>query len=222
MLTWIISTDGDWAITIVRIVLGVVFFAHGAQTLGWFGGAGLQSTIRVFREQLQIPAPLALLSIAAQFLGGLGLIVGFLSRIAALGIAAVMIVALIAVHVKFGFFMNWFGEKKGHGIEYHLLVLALALAVMIKGAGACSLDQVLYRHVSNQNGITLGAGTERGQWFPALSLTANSDCATRGLTYAILNPGTQESILNDITPRSLVRPQRRDGGDRLSYRERTI
>src|SRR6266436_840524 len=142
MITWMIGTYGDWDVTIVRIVLGVFFFAHGAQmALGWFGGAGLRGTVRVFREQLQIPAPLALLSIAAEFLGGLGLIVGFLSRIAALGIAAVMIVALIAVHRKFGFFMNWYGEKKGHGIEYHILVLALALTVMIKGAGAFSLDQ---------------------------------------------------------------------------------
>ena len=164
MLTWMLGTDGDWVITIVRIVLGVVFFAHGAQkALGWFGGAGLQSTVRVFREQLRIPAPLALLSVAVEFLGGLGLIVGLLSRIAALGIAAVMIVALLAVHRKFGFFMNWYGEKQGHGIEYHILVLALALAVMIKGAGAFSLDQVLYQHISNQNGVSLGAGTEKGK-----------------------------------------------------------
>ncbi len=164
MLTWMLGTDGDWVITIVRIVLGVVFFAHGAQkALGWFGGAGLQSTVRIFREQLRIPAPLALLSVAAEFLGGLGLIVGLLSRIAALGIAVVMIVALVAVHGKFGFFMNWYGEKQGHGIEYHILVLALALAVMVKGAGAFSLDQVLYQHISNQNGVSLGAGTERGK-----------------------------------------------------------
>ena len=164
MLTWMLGTDGDWVITIVRIVLGVVFFAHGAQkALGWFGGAGLQSTVRVFREQLRIPAPLALLSVAAEFLGGLGLIVGLLSRIAALGIAVVMIVALVAVHGKFGFFMNWYGEKQGHGIEYHILVLALALAVIIKGAGAFSLDQVLYQHISDQNGVSLGAGTERGK-----------------------------------------------------------
>ena len=166
MLTWLVGTDGDWVIAIVRIVLGVVFFAHGAQkALGWFGGTGLQSTLRVFREELRIPAPLALLSVAAEFLGGLGLIVGFLSRIAALGIAAVMIVALIAVHGKFGFFMNWYGEKKGHGIEYHILVLALALTVMIKGAGAFSLDQVLYQHFSTQNGAAFRGGTERGQWF---------------------------------------------------------
>jgi putative oxidoreductase len=164
MLAWIVGTDGDWVTTIVRIVLGVIFFAHGAQmALGWFGGAGLQSTVRTFRENLRIPAPLALLSVAAEFLGGLGLIVGLLSRIAALGIAIVMTVALLVVHRKFGFFMNWYGEKQGHGIEYHVLVLALALIVIIKGAGAFSLDQVLYEHVSAQNRVALEAGTRRGQ-----------------------------------------------------------
>ena len=164
MFTWILGTNDDWVITIVRVVLGVVFFAHGAQmALGWFGGAGLQSTVRTFRENLHIPAPLALLSVAVEFLGGLGLIVGLLSRVAAFGIAVVMSVALVVVHRKFGFFMNWFGEKQGHGIEYHVLVLALALTVMSKGAGAVSLDQVLYQHVSNQNGITLELGAGKGQ-----------------------------------------------------------
>jgi putative oxidoreductase len=108
MLAWILRTNGDWLITIVRSVLGVVFFAHGAQkALGWFGGPGLQSTVSVFREHLGIPAPLAVLAVTAEFLGGLGLIVGLLSRVAALSIAAVMIVALLTVHWKFGFFMNW-------------------------------------------------------------------------------------------------------------------
>jgi putative oxidoreductase len=88
MLKWVIGTYEGWVVTVVRIVLGVVFFAHGVQmALGWFGGAGLQSTVRVFRERLRIPAPLAALFVAAEFWGGLGLIVGFPSRSAALGIA---------------------------------------------------------------------------------------------------------------------------------------
>jgi putative oxidoreductase len=164
MLAWILRTNGDWLITIVRSVLGVVFFAHGAQkALGWFGGPGLQSTVSVFREHLGIPAPLAVLAVTAEFLGGLGLIVGLLSRVAALSIAAVMIVALLTVHWKFGFFMNWYGDKQGQGIEYHILVLVLAVVVMIKGGGASSLDQVLYKHISAQDGVALGAGMERGQ-----------------------------------------------------------
>jgi putative oxidoreductase len=164
MFTWLLTTDGDWVTTIIRIVLGVVFFAHGAQkTLGWFGGTGLQTTVRVFREQLHIPAPLAVLAVATEFLGGLGLIVGLLSRVAALGIAVVMCVALFAVHREFGFFMNWYGDKKGHGIEYHILVLALAMLVIFKGAGALSLDQALSRHLGAQSGVTLGNIPERGE-----------------------------------------------------------
>ena len=164
MLTWMIGTEGDWVTTIIRIVLGIVFFAHGAQmALGWFGGAGLLKTIRTFQENLRIPLPLALLSVAAEFLGGLGLIVGLLSRIAAFGIAVVMSVALLVVHRKFGFFMNWFGEKQGHGIEYHILVLTLAMVVIIKGAGAFSLDKVLYQRISAQNRAALEAGNGRGQ-----------------------------------------------------------
>ncbi len=164
MITWILGSNGDWVITMARIVLGVVFFAHGAQkALGWFGGAGLDNTVRGFKEHLQIPAPLALLSVAAEFLGGLGLIVGLLSRVAAMGIAVVMLVAVLAVHWKFGFFMNWYGDKQGQGIEYHILVLVLALVVMIKGGGAFSLDQVLYQHIFTQNGVALGVGTGRGQ-----------------------------------------------------------
>ena len=75
MLTWLIDMDGDWVLTIVRVVLGVVLFAHGAQKLlGWFGGQGFSVTVRTFRDQLGIPAPLACLAIAAEFFCGLGLI----------------------------------------------------------------------------------------------------------------------------------------------------
>jgi putative oxidoreductase len=162
MFAWLLGTDGDWGIAIVRIVLGVVFFAHGGQKVfGWFGGQGLKNTLRTFRDGLRIPEPFAALAIAAEFLGGLGLIVGFLSRIAAVGIAVIMCVAVLTVHRKFGFFMNWYGEKQGHGVEYHVLVLALATIVIIKGAGAFSLDEAVYRHISNQSGVTLGTSTER-------------------------------------------------------------
>jgi putative oxidoreductase len=146
MFAWLIDTDGEWVLTIVRVVLGVVFFAHGAQKLlGWFGGPGLGAALRTFREQLRIPAALACLAIAAEFFGGLGLIVGLLTRVAALGVAVIIVVALLTVHLKNGFFMNWFGEKQGHGIEYHLLVIALAVLLMVKGAGAFSIDAALSR-----------------------------------------------------------------------------
>ena len=148
MLAGLIDTNGDWLFMIVRVVLGVVLFAHGAQKLlGWFGGPGLRATLQTFRDQMRIPAALACLAIAAEFFGGLGLIVGLLTRLAALSIAITMAVAL-TFHSQYGFFLNWFGNKPGHGIEYHLVVIALALVVIMKEAGAFSLDSALSRHAA--------------------------------------------------------------------------
>jgi putative oxidoreductase len=135
-------THASLAPLILRIGLGIVIFPHGAQKLlGWFGGHGLAATLRQFRDQLQIPVPLALLAILAESLGSLALIVGFVARLAALGIGITMLVAAYTVHVQFGFFMNWFGEKKGHGVEYHLLIIAMCASLIITGAGAASLDR---------------------------------------------------------------------------------
>jgi len=146
LLVRLLATDGDWVLTLARMVLGVIFFAHGAQKLlGWLGGHGLRATVSTFHDQLGIPVALAYIAVAAEFFGGLGLIVGLLSRIAALGVAATMIVAMFQVHWQFGFFINWFGDRQGHGIEYHLLAIALAAIIIVHGAGAFSLDRALYR-----------------------------------------------------------------------------
>ena len=147
----LLATNGDWVLTVVRVVLGVAFFVHGGQKLfGWFGGHGLSATVKTFRDQVGIPAPLTYLAIAAEFFGGIGLIVGFMTRVAALGIAITMVVAMLKVHLQFGFLMNWFGNKPGHGIEYHLLAIALALVLIAHGAGAFSLDRALYRRVLSE------------------------------------------------------------------------
>ena len=111
--------------------------------LGWFGGDGFSATMGFFTKVGHVPAPLALLAICAEFFGGLGLIVGLLARVAALGIAANMVVAIATVHYQFGFFMNWFGKQKGEGFEYHLLAIAMAVLVTMRGAGAFSLDRWL-------------------------------------------------------------------------------
>ncbi len=143
MFRKLMSTTDDFAITILRVLFGVVFFAHGAQKLlGWFGGYGFSGTMNFFHT-LNVPAPFAALAIAAEFFGSLGLLVGFLSRIAAFGIACNMVVAVAMVHRHFGFFANWYGLQKGEGYEYHILVVAIALAIMIKGSGALSLDRAL-------------------------------------------------------------------------------
>jgi putative oxidoreductase len=138
------STSNDFVLTIVRLVLGVTFFMHGAQKmLGWFGGYGFHATMGVFTQHMGISAPLAILAICAEFFGGLGLLVGLLSRIAALGIIVNMLVAIATVHHVNGFFMNWTGQQKGEGFEYHLLAIALAIVVLIKGSGAVSIDRAI-------------------------------------------------------------------------------
>ncbi len=127
----------------LRLVLGVVFFAHGAQKmLGWFGGYGFHATMGFFGH-LGLPAPVAFLVICTEFFGGLGLIVGLLTRIAALGIGGEMIGAIFLVHLPNGFFMNWTGAQKGEGVEYHLLVLAMAGTLLLRGAGKFSADHAL-------------------------------------------------------------------------------
>jgi len=150
MFRKLMATDNDAAIATLRWVLGVVFFAHGAQKLlGWFGGYGFTGTMGFFTGVLHIPAVFAFLAIAAEFVGGLGLIFGLLTRVAAFGISCNMIVAVAMVHHQFGFFMNWTGAQKGEGYEYHLLLLAASVVLMIRGAGAGSVDRLLSSPAKN-------------------------------------------------------------------------
>src|SRR5580704_1815811 len=144
MFRKLINTSDDPTITVLRLVLGVVFCAHGAQkALGWFGGYGFSGTMGFFTQQMHIPAAFAFLAICAEFLGGIGLLLGLLGRIAAFGIACDMVVAVWMVHRHFGLFANWSGLQKGEGYEYHLLAIAIALVIMIKGSGALSADRAL-------------------------------------------------------------------------------
>ncbi len=139
------QTHRDYLLTFLRLVLGVTFLAHGSQKVfGWFGGFGFTNTMHYF-EHLGIPAAFAFLAIAAEFAGGLGLIFGFLSRIAAFGIGVEMVVAIAKFHAANGFFMNWTGTQKGEGFEYHLLTLALIIAILVRGAGAVSIDSWIAR-----------------------------------------------------------------------------
>src|SRR5712692_10420436 len=154
MIRKLIATDNAIATTILRLVLGVIFFAHGAQQmLGWFGGYGFTATMGFFTGVMHIPAVFAFLAIAAEFFGGLGLIFGLLTRVASFGIFCNMIVAVAMVHGQFGFWMNWTGAQKGEGYEYHLLLLAASVFLMIRGAGAASVDRLL----SSPTNITIEA-----------------------------------------------------------------
>ena len=143
-LQLLIQTNSSFGPLIARLVLGFVMLPHGLQkTFGLFGGHGFAGTMQFFTGMMHIPAVFALLAITAEFAGALGLIFGLFSRVAALGIASVMMVAIITVHGANGFFMNWMGTQKGEGFEYHLLAIGLALVVMIQGAGKASLDGLI-------------------------------------------------------------------------------
>jgi putative oxidoreductase len=138
------ATTDDPVLTILRLILGIVFFFHGAQKmLGWFGGYGFSGTMNFFTHNMGIPAAFAFLAIAAEFFGSLGLILGLLARVAASGIMVNMVVAIAMVHHANGIFMNWFGNQKGEGYEYHLLAITIALAIVIRGAGAFSVDRLI-------------------------------------------------------------------------------
>jgi putative oxidoreductase len=145
-----LSTDHDRTLLAQRVALGLVMFPHGAQKLlGWFGGYGWSGTMAFFTDTMHLPAPLALLIIVAESLGAVGLILGAGTRLAALGVASVMLGAVATTHLGVGFFMNWSGAQHGEGFEYHLLALALALPLVVRGGGARSIDGVLAARLSS-------------------------------------------------------------------------
>lgn len=147
----LLRTPQDWTPTLIRVALGAVIFPHGAQkALGWFGGPSLSGTLGFFRDALSVPPALTLLVVAAEFLGAIGLVLGLLTRVAAAGIAAVMIGAVALVHWQHGLFMNWFGTQAGEGFEFHVLAIALAVALLVQGGGRCSLDGILLGHLERR------------------------------------------------------------------------
>jgi len=146
MLKILVKTETDYGLTLMRLVLGFLFFVHGSQLmLGWFGGFGLSGSMQFFTQKLGIPTVFAFLAISTQFFGGILLIVGLVGRLAALTIVGDMVVAIAKVHWQFGLFMNWYGMQKGEGFEYHLLVIAIGLVLVARGSGAFSLDRLLAR-----------------------------------------------------------------------------
>jgi putative oxidoreductase len=143
-LSFLFKTNNDFTVFLLRVLLGIVFFPHGAQkVLGWFGGYGFGATMGFFTGTLHIPALFGFLAIAAEFAGALALIVGLFTRLAAFGIAVEMFIAVAMVHGQFGWFMNWFGSQKGEGIEYHLLVIGIATVLISRGGGKWAADTAI-------------------------------------------------------------------------------
>lgn len=140
----VLATEQSYSQLILRIALGIMIFPHGAQKLlGWYGGFGFDGTMFYFTDTLGIPYIFGLLAILAEFFGAFLLISGFLTRFAAFGVGMVMLTAALMVHLPHGFFMNWFGNQAGEGLEFFLLAIAMSLALVLQGGGRWSVDRSL-------------------------------------------------------------------------------
>lgn len=138
------GSQNDWPGLILRITLGGILLPHGAQKLfGWFGGNGFSATMEYFTRSMNLPWIIALLIILLEFFGSLALILGFASRVWALGLMIVMIGAIFTTNIKNGFFMNWFGNQSGEGYEYHLLIIGMCITIMILGSGKLAVDRFI-------------------------------------------------------------------------------
>jgi putative oxidoreductase len=142
----IFQTNESNASTIIRIVLGLILFPHGAQKmLGWFGGYGFNGTMGFLTGTAGLPWIMAFLVIAIEFFGAIALIVGFATRIVAVGIISLFTGIIATSHLQNGFFMNWYGNLKGEGYEFHLLIIGMAIALLVNGAGKWSVDYALQK-----------------------------------------------------------------------------
>ena len=127
----------DTGLLCLRLALGLVFMVHGSQLVfGAFGGPGLAG----FAKML---GPIGYLVAIGQFFGGLGIVVGLLSRFSAAALIVIMLGAIVKVHLPNGFFMNWYGKQAGEGYEYHLLVIGMCLTILLAGPGRFAVARFL-------------------------------------------------------------------------------
>jgi putative oxidoreductase len=145
------QTEERWAPVILRVMLALVIFPHGAQKfLGWYGGFGYEGTMGFFTQQMGLPWLIAFLVIMGEFFGPLALAAGFMTRFTAASLGIIMLGAIATVHWPQGFFMNWFGQQTGEGFEYHLLVIGMGLSLLVTGAGKWSVDHVIGKWFSRE------------------------------------------------------------------------
>ncbi|MEJ2904279.1 DoxX family protein [Pedobacter panaciterrae] len=142
MKQMIFKTDNDWTGLIIRLTIGLVMFPHGAQKVfGWFGGPGFSKEMTFFTETLHLPWLMAFLVIFIEFFGAISLIIGFATRLWSVAMVMLFIGIIFTEHLQNGFFMNWFGNQKGEGYEYHLLIIGLSITAFINGSGKFSIDK---------------------------------------------------------------------------------
>ena len=147
-MKYLFQTNDKFLYRVPRVILGCVMFPHGVQKLfGWFGGFGFTNTMTYFTQTAGLPWIIAFLIIMGESLGSLGLIVGFFTRLSALGLIFIMVGAITTVHIPNGFFMNWFGKNAGEGFEYHLLVIGMSIPLLISGGGKYSVDGLINKYL---------------------------------------------------------------------------
>ena len=145
------TNKNNTAATITRTALGVVLFAHGAQKLlGWWGGYGFEGTMGFFTQTVGLPWIVGFLVIVIEFFGSLSLILGFATRLWSFAMFFMTLGIIQTSHIQNGFFMNWFGNQKGEGIEYFLLMLGLAGSLVFSGAGKFSIDSKIAKRKSER------------------------------------------------------------------------
>ena len=146
-MKYLFQTNDKFSYWVPRVILGCVMLPHGAQKLfGWFGGFGFTNTMTYFTQTAGLPWIIAFLIVMGESLGSLGLILGFFTRLSALGLICIMVGAIITVHIPNGFFMNWFGKQAGEGFEYHLLVIGMSIPLLISGGGKYSVDALIHKN----------------------------------------------------------------------------
>ena len=146
-MKYLFQTNDNFSYWVPRVILGCVMLPHGAQKLfGWFGGFGFTNTMTYFTQTAGLPWIIAFLIVMGESLGSLGLILGFFTRLSALGLICIMVGAIIIVHIPNGFFMNWFGKQAGEGFEYHLLVIGMSIPLVISGGGKYSVDMLIHKN----------------------------------------------------------------------------
>ena len=146
-MKYLFQTNDKFSYWVPRVILGCVMLPHGAQKLfGWFGGFGFTNTMTYFTQTTGLPWIIAFLIVMGESLGSLGLILGFFTRLSALGLICIMVGAIITVHIPNGFFMNWFGKQSGEGFEYHLLVIGMSIPLLISGGGKYSVDMLIHKN----------------------------------------------------------------------------
>jgi putative oxidoreductase len=144
MLHQVLSAKNDWTGVVLRVMLGVVVAAHGAQKLlGWFGGYGFEGTMQYFTDTVGLPWLVGFGVILLESFGALLLIAGLGSRLLGAAMALLFVGIILTTHAQHGFFMNWFGNGSGEGMEFSLLAIGLSAGLVCNGSGRYSLDQLL-------------------------------------------------------------------------------